>query len=1107
MDIFSVFRVTVLGTLICFYGVECGIAGCYTDYQQCYSTYSQVPRPQSMTVDWTEFCNAADTLDNCLKNDVNSCGPNDSEPQAYTNYAATAADSKKSCKVAKCTNMQLKCSSEYANATSFIRSESGITQENLASMCKALPKARTCYSNYLTECNEPELTTGMNDILQSIDQQLSSCQSQVSGDCLAKSLQCVNVTQEIMPSFQSLDFNNPSAMLQQMSTLCPVFGRLKECYNGLVAACPSFVNDSAAALNGFQIFDQFCGTDLVNCAVKIQECSAPIEAYPNCTDTNNADKLSLAEGVNCCKLAANTTKCLRDGGCGNIISSVPSLQRSEALCRGYNDYCPEMFECFEATYPSGSFNDPSAVCRNVGGFLTCIEQKCANKPKMGQQTLAKIREVFNQICEVIAKYPTVASCQSFTSCIDKAPSLPGTVNSIQSFVSAQDSDRWCQLAKSYVSCGVTAAEGDSCNPGAGFPSDASTVQTSTDQACSGVRGPCLPVSNCLATLMGNQTNMMFKTTCPNIPGFVTCTDDALKGCGDGSRVNAAYSLSDVKDLYVETCDAVSEGLYQCSLMSNCLDLQLPTKTGDLIYELSDQTSWCREMVLEAGSNPIETIKHPGEFDTMLKTVLYLKDFDSVSSWIPDVGDGSVLKEPKEERLADPGSRGEDSDGVEGEDESESEKRRGVPSLRERLPMSAGLGVGELRARLGVWFGSVVALDGAVSRNGYVRVLQYNNVVENNRWGNYVNWKLYPLFGLLEHRKVSIGLPYKIHLQREINDDKIFFGENGSDAKLEIKNLQLFIPVITPSIEVETRIFNSLTKDIEIAFLHRNTVGSMTLTGESTTWPITDTIKPARYLMVGFKNLADSQANNNNVLRVAMNQTQDPLIHKFQVRLNNDNYPNQPLTINPTTKEYNELYRNYKNMCELFGNPPQFEYVDFALNHPIFCFDLSAHQEDLFKTGVNINIHIEKHKEIDDIDLERIDANAKEGGFLPFLPPLIFGGIAAATGITKAVNSNKAAAVKERRHNLAMEKEARGSGVGEMIGTIKEFGKRFGEETKKTVKQGLNKLVDSIDTGEVKVKHKGNGIFFKNIHTGEGIFLSKYKLFLEQIKIIKNGQKI
>ncbi|ESO97164.1 hypothetical protein LOTGIDRAFT_174550 [Lottia gigantea] len=262
---------------------------------------------------------------------------------------------------------------------------------------------------------------------------------------------------------------------------------------------------------------------------------------------------------------------------------------------------------------------------------------------------------------------------------------------------------------------------------------------------------------------------------------------------------------------------------------------------------------------------------------------------------------------------------------------------------------------------------------------------------------------------------------------------------------------------------------------------------MTLTGESTTWPITNTIKPVRYLMVGFKNLPDSQTNNNNVFRVAMNQTQDPLIHKVQVRLNNDNYPNQPLTINPSTKDYNELYRNYKNMCELFGNPPQFEYVDFALNHPIFCFDLSAHQEDLFKTGVNINIHInktqgdvtgyclllEEAKHLikiadrrmirieDDLELERIDSNEKEGGFLPLLP-LIFAGITAAGvatgGISAAVSSarkNKIAAIKaanekkaadvkaaeERRHNLIMEKEARGSGVGDMIGTIKEFGKR------------------------------------------------------------------
>ncbi|ESO90030.1 hypothetical protein LOTGIDRAFT_175839 [Lottia gigantea] len=93
----------------------------------------------------------------------------------------------------------------------------------------------------------------------------------------------------------------------------------------------------------------------------------------------------------------------------------------------------------------------------------------------------------------------------------------------------------------------------------------------------------------------------------------------------------------------------------------------------------------------------------------------------------------------------------------------------------------------------------------------------------------------------------------------------------------------------------------------------------------------------------------------------------------------------------------------------------------------------------------------KHCEVrDDIDLERIDENlTKKGGFLPFLP-LIFAGLAAAgataggaAGIAKAVNDKKAEAAanaEARRHNLAMEREARGgSGVGDILGTVKEFG--------------------------------------------------------------------
>ncbi|ESO93712.1 hypothetical protein LOTGIDRAFT_153168 [Lottia gigantea] len=139
----------------------------------------------------------------------------------------------------------------------------------------------------------------------------------------------------------------------------------------------------------------------------------------------------------------------------------------------------------------------------------------------------------------------------------------------------------------------------------------------------------------------------------------------------------------------------------------------------------------------------------------------------------------------------------------------------------------------------------------------------------------------------------------------------------------------------------------------------------------------------------------------------------------------------------------------------------------------------------------------KHCKVRD-DMERIDENlTKKGGFLPFLP-LIFAGLAAAgataggaAGIAKAVNDKKAEAAanaEARRLNLAMEREAQGGlGVGDILGTVKEFG-----QTKKPVKEGLSKLIDKIDTGEMKVKHKGDAIFFKNIRSGEGIFLSKYK---------------
>lgn len=144
----------------------------------------------------------------------------------------------------------------------------------------------------------------------------------------------------------------------------------------------------------------------------------------------------------------------------------------------------------------------------------------------------------------------------------------------------------------------------------------------------------------------------------------------------------------------------------------------------------------------------------------------------------------------------------------------------------------------------------------------------------------------------------------------------------------------------------------------------------------------------------------------------------------------------------------------------------------------------------------------KNKSINDIDdnlLRNIDEE-KEGGILPLLP-LIFGGIAAAgalaggaAGIAKSVNQKHADArayEETKRHNAEIEKLAKGSGefsgegFSDLVDTIKEFGKKFAQETRKTVKDGLMNLAENV-----KIEKKGEGLYLSPYNKGEGLYLSK-----------------
>ena len=126
---------------------------------------------------------------------------------------------------------------------------------------------------------------------------------------------------------------------------------------------------------------------------------------------------------------------------------------------------------------------------------------------------------------------------------------------------------------------------------------------------------------------------------------------------------------------------------------------------------------------------------------------------------------------------------------------------------------------------------------------------------------------------------------------------------------------------------------------------------------------------------------------------------------------------------------------------------------------------------------------------------KYDNDYKKGGILPLIPIIagIIGGVGAAAGgaagITKAVHDKQAADKKqkeEERHNRAVEQMIGRSGKGlpEIIGTIKDFGKNFAKETRKTVKEGLLNLAD-------KVQIEKQGIFLQPYKQGEGIFLGKH----------------
>ena len=97
----------------------------------------------------------------------------------------------------------------------------------------------------------------------------------------------------------------------------------------------------------------------------------------------------------------------------------------------------------------------------------------------------------------------------------------------------------------------------------------------------------------------------------------------------------------------------------------------------------------------------------------------------------------------------------------------------------------------------------------------------------NTNGHFVSKrKLSPLLGYLDHKKISYQLKYVLRMTRSTdNNPLVFFGDSdfGDEAIIRISKLELWIPQIQPSIEVEAYLNRRLANGVPIPITYMKTL--------------------------------------------------------------------------------------------------------------------------------------------------------------------------------------------------------------------------------------------------------------------------------------------
>ena len=222
----------------------------------------------------------------------------------------------------------------------------------------------------------------------------------------------------------------------------------------------------------------------------------------------------------------------------------------------------------------------------------------------------------------------------------------------------------------------------------------------------------------------------------------------------------------------------------------------------------------------------------------------------------------------------------------------------------------------------------------------------------------------PLSSLLGFCKdidtVFFGVKHGLLLTRESPENYIHRANGVAPGKFVIKHLSLWVPKITPSLEITSKIEQKLVKGhlrdlyFEQSRIYRRQYGS---TDTSPSWRITtnsnEELPTHVFCCIQAAPRDGDQEQNNQVF-------DNGNLRSISLHVNSERFPERELETDfrATSRNYGRAYMMFQEAVQKYADVDsgsQVSVEDFASLYPIFHFDVSRHKEKLRNSPADIEL--------------------------------------------------------------------------------------------------------------------------------------------------------